>query len=207
MSRQSGIIRRCAATGLRRGMVGLLGMTLCACVAAVAPPSPEPSPAEARRASQFVSNYRLGTGDVIAVRVFGEPDLSVSGMRLSDSGTIFLPTIGELAISGMTLGQVERQVADRLRGRILVNPKVSVSVEQYRPFFINGMVKTPGAYPYQPGLTVRKAFTLAGGLDERASLRNILIIRAGDPAMTPQRAGLDVYVYPGDVITVEQSFF
>jgi polysaccharide export outer membrane protein len=155
----------------------------------------------------FLSAYRLGSGDVITVSVFGEPDLSHANLRLSDSGTVFLPTIGELGISGLTLGEVERRVANRLRGRILVNPKVSVTVEQYRPFFINGMVKGPGAYPYQPGLTVRKATSLAGGLHERASTRKIFVIRAEDPTLTPQRIDMDTALLPGDVVTIEESFF
>eukprot|EP00825_Cyclidium_porcatum_P015141 TRINITY_DN1839_c0_g1_i3.p1 TRINITY_DN1839_c0_g1~~TRINITY_DN1839_c0_g1_i3.p1 ORF type:complete len:216 (-),score=9.65 TRINITY_DN1839_c0_g1_i3:155-802(-) len=166
------------------------------------------SPAQAQQEiTQFVSSYRLGSGDVLSVRVFGEPDLSQSSSRLSDSGTIFLPTIGELGISGFTLGDVERLVVERLRGRILVNPKVSVSIEQYRPFFINGMVRSPGAYPFQPGLTVRKAVSLAGGLQERASLRKMFVIRAGDPAQLLQRVELATTVLPGDVVTIEESFF
>lgn len=182
-----------------------LAITGCAGVkpvveVAVPPPSQE-------EVQGFLSAYRLGSGDVITVSVFGEPDLSHANLRLSDSGTVFLPTIGELGISGLTLGEVERRVANRLRGRILVNPKVSVTVEQYRPFFINGMVKGPGAYPYQPGLTVRKATSLAGGLHERASTRKIFVIRAEDPTLTPQRIDMDTALLPGDVVTIEESFF
>ena len=157
--------------------------------------------------SQFLSTYRMGTGDVISIRVFGEPDLSVSNVRLTEVGTIFLPTLGETKVGGLTLTEVERAVADRLRGRILVNPRVSVSVEQYRPFFINGMVRSPGAYPYQPGLTVRKASSLAGGLHERASLRKIFVIRADDPSQKQERIGIDSVVFPGDIVTIEESFF
>ncbi len=157
--------------------------------------------------SQFLSTYRMGTGDVISIRVFGEPDLSISNVRLSEVGTVFLPTIGETKVGGLTLTEVERAVADRLRGRILVNPRVSVSVEQYRPFFINGLVRSPGAYPYQPGLTVRKASSLAGGLHERASLRKIFVIRADDPFQKQERIGIDSVVFPGDIVTIEESFF
>lgn len=179
----------------------------------VAQPLPDPvsTPAPAaeveQRITQFLSVYRLGPGDVLTVRVFGEPDLSISGARLTDSGTIFLPTLGELIVGGLTLGQIEQRVVERLRGRILVNPKVSVSVDQYRPFFMNGMVRSPGAYPYQPGLTVRKASSLAGGLQERASLKKIFVIRASDPQQQSQRLEFDDIIYPGDIVTVEESFF
>lgn len=157
--------------------------------------------------SEFLSTYRLGTGDMLSIRVFGEPDLSTSSMRLTDTGTIFLPAIGEIKVGGMTMSQIENHVTDKLRGRILINPKVSVSVDQYRSFFINGMVKSPGAYPYQPNLTVRKAASLAGGLHERASLRKIFVIRADNKMQTPELVNFDNVIYPGDIVTIEESFF
>jgi len=165
------------------------------------------TPSLSAEVSQFLSTYKMGTGDVISIRVFGEPELSVSNLRLSEVGTVFLPTLGETRVGGLTLGEVEKAVADRLRGRILVNPRVSVSVEQYRPFFMNGMVKAPGAFPYQPGLTVRKASSLAGGLHERASLKKIFVIRADDPTQQMQRIDFDGVVFPGDIVTIEESFF
>lgn len=186
----------------------LLLLWLCAGWAAAQPaPVALPTPEVEQRITQFLSVYRLGPGDVLTIRVFGEPDLSISGARLTDSGTIFLPTLGELMVGGLTLGQIEQRVVERLRGRILVNPKVSVSVDQYRPFFVNGMVRSPGAYPYQPGLTVRKASSLAGGLQERASLNKIFVIRASDPQQLSQRIQFDDTIYPGDIVTVEESFF
>lgn len=157
--------------------------------------------------AEFLSTYRLGSGDVLSVRVFGEPELSVNALRLTDSGTVFLPAIGEIRLGGLTLGEIEKLVADRLRGRILVNPRVSVAVEQYRPFFMNGMVRNPGAFPYQPGLTVRKATAIAGGLHERASTRKIFVIRGDDSTQKAVRIDLDSRIFPGDVITVEESFF
>ena len=172
-----------------------------------APQAGQPAVIEDPQVIQFLSTYRLGSGDVLSVRIFGEPELSSTGMRLTDSGTVFLPTIGELKVGGLTLGEIEKLVADRLRGRILINPRVSVSVDQYRPFFINGMVKSPGAYPYQPGLTVRKATSLSGGLQERASLRKIFVIRADDPKQSSVRLDIDTRIFPGDIVTIEESFF
>jgi protein involved in polysaccharide export with SLBB domain len=166
--------------------------------------SPDAELAESRK---LMSNYKLGAGDVITVSVFGEDDLSREKIRLTDSGTLFLPAIGELVVKGRTLGDVERLVADGLRGRILVNPQVSVFVEEYRPFFINGMVDKPGGYPFQPGLTIRKAAALAGGFKERASIDKIFLIRADDPTQRQQKVGLDTPLHPGDIVTIEESFF
>lgn len=167
------------------------------------------APAEANPAgvTQFLSGYKLGAGDVISVRVFGEPDLNVEKVRLTDSGSVFVPSMGEIVVRGRTLGEVERMVVEGLTGRILVNPKVSVSVDEYRPFFINGMVDKPGGYPFQPGLTVRKAASLAGGFKERASLSKLFLIRGDDPLQRQFKVELNTPVFPGDVITVEESFF
>lgn len=156
---------------------------------------------------EFLSSYKLGPGDVLTIRVFGEDDLSREKIRLTDTGTLFLPGAGEIVVLGKTLGEVERLAVERLKGRILVNPQVSVFVEEYRPFFINGMVDRPGGYPFQPGLTIRKAAALAGGFKERASLRKIFLIRATDPQQKPVNVDLNAVVLPGDIVTVEESFF
>jgi protein involved in polysaccharide export with SLBB domain len=159
------------------------------------------------RITSLVSAYKLGAGDVISIRVFGEDDFTKEKIRLNDVGAVSFPAIGEIKVLGLTIGDLERIVVNGLRGRILVNPRVSVQIEEYRPFYVNGMVDKPGGYPYQPGLTVRKAASLAGGFRERASLNKIYIIREDDPAQKPQKAELNTPVGPGDILTVEESFF
>ena len=156
---------------------------------------------------EFLSNYRLGPGDLVTVRVLGEEELSREKIRLSDTGTLSLPGAGEIAALGKTTGEVERLTIERLKGRILVNPQVSVFIEEYRPFFINGMVEKPGGYPFQPGLTVRKAAALAGGFKERASMRKIFLIRESDKNQQTVNVDLNAVVLPGDIVTVEESFF
>jgi polysaccharide export outer membrane protein len=161
----------------------------------------------AAAAAQPAQGYRLGTGDRISIAVFGEPDLAVDA-KVADSGRIAYPFIGELRIAGRTPAEVEKELADALRGDWLVDPKVSVSVIEYRPFFINGQVRNPGGYPYQPGLTVRKAISTAGGLTERASERAITLIPEGERERgTGRTVGLDEPVGPGDILTVGESFF
>ena len=154
-----------------------------------------------------LSRYQLGSGDVISITVFGEDDLKLQKIRLTDAGTISYPVLGELGVLGLTVGELEKVITDGLKGRYLVNPKVSVSVDEYRPFFINGQVERGGGYPFQPGLTVRKAVTLAGGFKERASKEKIFIIRDKERNAKPVKVDLDTPVHPGDIITVEESFF
>ena len=155
----------------------------------------------------LLSTYKLAAGDVITIRVFGEDDLSREKIRLSDAGTVPYPVLGEVRALGLTIGEIEKSITAGLTGRYLVNPRVSITIEEYRPFYINGMVERPGGYPFQPGLTVLKASSLAGGFKERASFSKISIIREGDPKSRSQKAEINSPVNPGDTIFIEESFF
>jgi polysaccharide biosynthesis/export protein VpsN len=166
-----------------------------------------PAPVFAQAATDSLSRYQLGSGDIITIVVFGEEDLKREKVRLTDAGTISYPVLGELQVLGRTVGELEKIITDGLRGRYLVNPLVSVSVDQYRPYFIHGQVKKGGAYPFQPGLTVRKAVSVAEGFTERASKEKIFVVRDKDKNPKPVKVELDTPVLPGDIITVEESFF
>ena len=157
--------------------------------------------------SDSISNYRLGSGDVITIQVLGEDDLKREKIRLSDAATISYPILGEIKLFGKTIAELETLIRDGLKGRYLVNPQVTVTIVEYRNFFINGQVEKPGGYPFIPGLTVRKAVSLAGGFKERASKEKIFVIRDDDRSQTPKRVDQNAAVNPGDIITVEESFF
>lgn len=154
-----------------------------------------------------LSTYKLGAGDLISVRVMGEEDLKRERVRLSDAGTLSFPVLGEIKVKGMTVGGLEDYITKGLKGRYLLNPQVTVAIEEYRNYFVNGMVEKPGGYPFAPGLTVRKAITLAGGFKERASREKINIIRDDDPKQIPRKVDLNAAVFPGDILTIEESFF
>lgn len=158
-------------------------------------------------APSALSSYKLGAGDMITVRVLGEDDLKREKVRLSDAGTISLPVLGEIKVKGLTVGELEDLITRGLKGRYLLDPRVTVSIDEYRNFFVNGEVDKPGGYPYVPGLTVRKAVSLAGGFKERAVRDKVTIIRDEDPSQTAKKVDLSAPVMPGDIITVEQSFF
>ena len=154
-----------------------------------------------------LSTYKLGVGDVITVQVVGEDDLKREKVRLSDAGTLSFAYLGEIRVKGMTVGELEDHITKGLKGRYLLNPQVTVTIQDYRNFFVNGLVDKPGGYAYTPGLTVRKAISIAGGFKERASKEKINVIREDDPKGVPTRISLEALVQPGDIITVEESFF
>lgn len=160
----------------------------------------------AKSIAEVVSKYQLGPGDKVRIQVYGEQELGLE-TTLSDAGTILYPFLGEIRVADLTVGQLADLIAQGLKGPYLLDPEVSVSVLEYRKFFINGEVLKPGAYPYQPGLTVQKAVSLAGGFSARASRSSITIVRDKDSTHTHRDADLDTMVAPGDILTVEERFF
>ena len=153
-----------------------------------------------------VDAYVLGQGDQISIQVFDEPDLSIQS-TVGASGAINYSYLGDLQVTGKTPFQLEQHIAGLLSNGFLVNPSVNVSVVQFRPFFIGGEVRSPGSFPFQPGLTLDKAIALAGGLTERASTRRMFIVRSGDAPSSLQKTTLDAAVGPGDTITIKEGFF
>src|SRR2546430_11807995 len=152
------------------------------------------------------SGYRLGPGDRIIIKVFGEEDLSMD-VRLNDAGRLNYRCLGELVVQGLTVTELERLITRGLKGSYLRDPAVTVSIAEYRPFFLYGEVQKPGGIPYQPDLTVERAIALAGGLSERASRSQIEVVRASDPKHKAVRNEPSPPVYPGDVIPLQQSIF
>ncbi len=151
-------------------------------------------------------DYVLGTGDMIRIQVYDEEDLYLES-RVSDRGTISYPFLGELKVTGFTSKQLAGTITSKLKGDYLINPKVSVDIMEYREFYVNGEVEDPGGFPFQPGVTVRKAISIAGGFKERASKEKINVIHDDDPNGEPKPVKLDAFILPGDIITVEESFF
>jgi len=82
-----------------------------------------------------------------------------------------------------------------------------ISIQEYKQVFINGEVKRPGGYSFQKGLTLRKAIAIAGGFTLRADKSRILVIHDKSVDNKPEQIQLDDMVLPGDIVTVNQSFF
>lgn len=152
--------------------------------------------------------YLLGPGDLISISVYDEPDLSLKELRIGLSGQISYPLLGDIQVEGLSPKELENRLTDRLKGPYLVDPSVTVSIINYRPFYVTGEVKKPGSYSFHPGLTVDRAISIAGGFTERASKSKIYVVHDNEEDSSEKsRTKLADVVRPGDVITVEQSFF
>lgn len=153
-----------------------------------------------------IGSYVLAAGDKIKIQVFDEADLSME-IIIGNSNSISYPFLGELSVKGLSAEQLAKLIGDKLRGDYLIKPEVTVSILEYRQFYVNGYVSSPGGFAFRPGITVRKAITLAGGLDERASDKKIYVVHSEQADKEPVLIGLDESIMPGDVITVGRSFF
>lgn len=154
----------------------------------------------------FASSYKLGPGDKIQVIVYGENDLTTH-VKIDKSGFISFPFLDDIQVIDLSVKELEKVIYDGLLGDYLISPQVSVSISQYRPFFIHGQVNRPGGYPYQDDLTFDKAIAVAGGLSTRASNTDWTITRKVQGKSVTLNANVATQIYPDDIIKIEQSFF
>ena len=153
-----------------------------------------------------VSQYRLGPGDKVRLIVLGQDNLG-GEFSVSAAGILSLPLIGDLPAAGRTLSDVQSDITAKLADGYINDPKVSLEVINFRPFYILGEVNKPGEYPYEAGLTVLNAVAEAGGFTYRANEHRVYIRsdKQTDEAaydLTPQMT-----VAPGDTIRIKERHF
>lgn len=150
--------------------------------------------------------YRLGTGDVVRITVFGEVDLS-GEFTVDDAGAISMPLIGPVQAAGKTPRELAASVVARLKEGYLRNPRVSTQIVGYRPFYIYGEVQEPGNYPFTLGLHVIEAVATAGGYTYRADQDEVYITRKVGGESQEFSAPPSARVFPGDIIKVPERYF
>ena len=148
--------------------------------------------------------YEANNGDLIHIEVYGEPELALD-VSVDSLGFIEYPFIGKLKVQGQNIEAIKDNFVAKLKDGYFVDPQVTVFIKKFKPFFIQGEVNSPGSYPFEMGLTVQKAITLAGGLTERASKKKIYLTRTSDSE--PEKVQMDQLVSAGDIIEIKESFF
>lgn len=189
-----------------RTMIGLLLLGLAAACAGPAVKVVSTGDRYVTSVSDLPEEYKLGTGDKVRINVFNEPTLS-GEFAVSSTGMLSLPLIGDVVATGQTPAEVATVVQGKLADGYLRDPKVSLEVSTYRPFFILGEVKAPGQYPYLTGLTVQNAVATAQGFTPRASKDVVFIRRAGATGEIAYRVSPDLRVLPGDTIRFAERYF
>jgi protein involved in polysaccharide export with SLBB domain len=150
--------------------------------------------------------YVLGPSDKIRVIVFGEPNLT-GEFVVSGAGMLSYPLVGDVAAAGLTVSALQETLRTRLADGYLRDPRVTVEVLTYRPFYILGEVNKPGEYPYTNGLTIINAVATAGGFTYRANQKVVMVRGQGDEAERPVAVSPTEPVRPGDTIRVRERFF
>ena len=156
--------------------------------------------------AQTNTAYTLGTGDKLRINVFGQPELS--GQFVVDgTGAISLPLIGQVVATGSSSQELETTIAEKLADGFLLEPRVSVEVTNYRPFYILGEVGRPGEYPFNSGLTVLNAVAAAGGFTYRANKKIVYIKSVGADQEVKYELNTNTVVKPGDTLRISERIF
>ncbi|ENJ7142706.1 polysaccharide export protein [Escherichia coli] len=150
-------------------------------------------------------DYQLDAGDTVNIIVYGEPDMTMKFI-IDKSGAITFPYIGHLILKGKTPEEVGQEIAKKLYGEYLKNPMVTVSIAEFRKFYVSGEVEKPNGYVYEPGMTVEKSVALAGGFTDRADRKDINIRLSGTNELR-ENVALTHSVRPGDVVIIGMGFF
>jgi polysaccharide export outer membrane protein len=164
-------------------------------------------------------DYALGEGDVLRLTVYGHADLTTV-QRVDADGTIRFPLVGEVEVGGLTASQVSERTAALLADGYIVNPQVSVFVEEFRTnrVVVTGGINRPGLYEFRGRITFYELLSRAGGLSkdagDRATVKRgpsiqateaeVVAVDLGRPAKNAQSA-MDVPIFDGDSVYIEES--
>ena len=189
---------------LKLAIVALTGLQLAGCYTEYGPVEVETRPVSLSRAGGAT---HLRSGEKIKVNVYGEETLT-GEYDVNPAGYVTMPLIGAIRASGRTQAELARDIAAKYRsGGLLQDPKVTVAVVQFRPFYVMGEATNPGEYPFRSGLTVHAAVTMAGGFTYRASKSFVLIRHIGDEVWKEYPLTEPVVIAPGDLIRVPERYF
>ena len=150
--------------------------------------------------------YTLASGDRLRVIVFGQDALS-NTYAVNSAGNVSMPLIGSVRAQGLTTTGLERSVESKLRDGFIRDPKVSIEVDAFRPFFVLGEVTTAGQYPYIAGMTAETAVAVAGGYTPRANKYEVDLTRVVEGHPVTASVPVDQPIKPGDTIFVRERFF
>lgn len=127
---------------------------------------------------EFYDTYRLGPADEIAIRVVGQPDYTVERAKVSPTGSVYHPLLGDVEVAGMTIPQLVDQLTKDL-SEYLINPKVSAALLEANSAKIGvlGDVLRPGILIMNKPMSVLEAITASGGVTDTGDKSGVMVLR------------------------------
>lgn len=198
----------------------LLALVMAGCAGTRGNLTPEERPPEV--SASVAPEFRLGTGDVVSVSVWKNPDLSVR-VPVRPDGYISVPLVGDVLAGGRTPAEIAADTERRLM-QFIRTPKVSVIIEeipsaefQNRVRVVGGVAE-PKSISHRDGMTVIDLVLEAGGVNEFASPNSARLYRTVDGVARVYDVYLDDILseglldtnyplVPGDVITIPERRF
>jgi polysaccharide export outer membrane protein len=164
-----------------------------------------------------VPPLRIGSGDLIEVSMFENPDLS-GRYRVDEMGDITVPLVGRVHVDGMTAAEAATKIEQLyVEGQILLpaNSHATVFISEYatQGVTVNGAVKTPGVYPALGVHKLNDLIAAAGGITESAASHVVITHKddPGDPTTVEYNPAAlkpiipDVQIFPGDSILIPRA--
>lgn len=158
------------------------------------------------------SSYRLDAGDTLKIQMIGQQDI-IDTFLVSGDGSINIPDIGKIVVAGLTLNDAISIIKNKVTN-IFIGTEAFVTLDGIRDvdILVSGNALNPGVYTLTGNSNILHALTMAGGISEFGSFRNINLIRNGKVVET-----LDIYdlliegkfipkkrLRSGDIVFVEE---
>jgi polysaccharide export outer membrane protein len=125
-------------------------------------------------------DYRLGSGDEISIKLVGAEN-SLLNLTIERNGTVFIPNIGEITLSGIAFKEATNIIQSRIEKELIgVTAYITMGRIKSINIFIAGEVNSPGMYSISALSTITQSLYQAGGISEIGSLRNIKVLRNGE---------------------------
>jgi polysaccharide export outer membrane protein len=184
-------------------------------VAATSAEAGKKAEAAAPSSSATVSaDYEIGPGDVVAIHVWKEPELSRT-LPVRPDGFLSLPLIGEIKASGFTAAQLQTEFTQQYQ-KFMSNPTITVMVQEARSrrFSVMGEVQRPGSYILTQPTTVLESLAMVGGFRNFANLKKIYVLRTGSNGSSKRipfnysrvikgkDSQANIFLQPGDTVVV-----
>jgi polysaccharide export outer membrane protein len=170
-----------------------------------------PAPGEALRVPR---EFRIGSGDILAIDVYKEPDASSPTVPVRPDGKISAPMIGEVQAAGLSPSELEVALAEKYR-EFIRGPRITVIVKEINSMkvYVIGEVKKEGPIRFQAPITVLQALAEAGGVTDYAKRRKIYILRTEqdhrvilpfdyDAVVRGGKVGDNIALVSGDTVVV-----